>query len=58
MSAEGDFIVAIRADPRDNTKRVIATSDISQIDSGKPLNWVVTPSDRDELHPQHALKVG
>ena len=31
MSAEGDFIVAIRADPRDPTKRVIATADISNI---------------------------
>jgi fermentation-respiration switch protein FrsA (DUF1100 family) len=58
MSAEGDFIVAIRADPRDSTKRVIATADISKIDGSAALNWTATPSDRMSFVAAQALKVG
>lgn len=58
MSAEGDFIVAIRADPRDSSKRVIATSDISKADGTKPLDWTVTPGDRMSFVAAQALKVG
>ena len=58
MSAEGDFIVAIRADPRDNTKRVIATADISNVTTGQALNWTATPSDRMSFVGARALKVG
>jgi pimeloyl-ACP methyl ester carboxylesterase len=58
MSAEGDFIVAIRADPRDTSKRIIATADISDVDGTKPLNWVATPSDRMSFVAAEALKVG
>lgn len=58
MSAEGDFIVAIRADPRDTSKRLIATADISKVDGTKPLDWVVTPSDRMSFVAADALKAG
>ena len=58
MSHEGDFIVAIRADPRDPTKRVIASADISNVDGTKPLNWTATPSDRMSFIAAEALKAG
>lgn len=58
MSAEGDFIAAIRSDPRDPTKRVIATADTSKVDGSKPLDWVVTPSDRMSFVAADALKAG
>lgn len=58
MSAEGDFIVAIRSDPRDPTKRIIASADISNVDGTKPLNWTATPSDRMSFVAAEALKVG
>lgn len=58
MSAEGDFIVAIRADPRDPTKRIIASADVSNVDGSKPLNWTATPSDRMSFVAAEALKVG
>ena len=58
MSAEGDFIVAIKADPRDPTKRIIASADISNIDGTKPLNWTATPSDRMSFVAAEALKAG
>ena len=58
MSAEGDFIVAIKADPRDPTKRIIASADISNIDGSKPLNWTATPSDRMSFVAAEALKAG
>jgi len=58
MSAEGDFLVAIKADPRDTSKRIIASADISNIDGTKPLNWVATPSDRMSFVSAQALKAG
>ncbi len=58
MSAEGDFIVAIKADPRDTSKRIIASADISNIDGTKPLNWTATPSDRMSFIGAEALKAG
>ncbi len=58
MSAEGDFIVAIKADPRDTSKRIIASADISNIDGTKPLNWTATPSDRMSFVSAQALKAG
>lgn len=58
MSPEGDFIVAIRADPRDPTKRIIASADISKVDGTKPLDWTATPSDRMSFIAASALKQG
>ncbi|MEZ6030476.1 MAG: hypothetical protein R3C46_12075 [Hyphomonadaceae bacterium] len=58
MSPEGDFIVAIRADPRDPSKRIIASADVSKVDGTKPLNWVATPSGRMSFVSARALKQG
>jgi len=58
MSAEGDFLVAIRADPRDPTKRIIASADIANIDGTKPLDWTATPADRMSFIAAQALKQG
>ena len=58
MSAEGDFIIAIRADPRDPTKRIIASADVSNVDGSKPLDWIATPSDRMSFVAAEAMKSG
>ncbi len=57
MSAEGRFHRRYPADPRDSSKRVIATSDISR-PTARPLDWTVTPGDRMSFVAAQALKGG
>lgn len=60
MSAEGDFLVGIVADPNDPEARALASWDISSIDPSKPLlPSHITPSDgRMSFRSGIALKAG
>jgi dipeptidyl aminopeptidase/acylaminoacyl peptidase len=60
MSAEGDFLVAVVADPKNPDKRALATWDIANIDGTKPLSAsAVTPgNDKMGFVRVNALKAG
>ena len=60
MSTEGDFLVAIVADPKNTDRRALATWDISNVDGSKPLAVSsITPSnDRMGFIAANAIKAG
>src|SRR5262249_14287416 len=60
MSTEGDFLVAVVADPKNKDKRALATWDISGVDGTKPLSVAaVTPgNDKMGFVFVNALKAG
>jgi len=60
MSAEGDFLVGIIADPRDKDARALASWDLSNLNPDKPdMPMRITPSDgRMTFIQAQALKAG
>jgi fermentation-respiration switch protein FrsA (DUF1100 family) len=60
MSAEGDFLVAVVADPKNTDRRALASWDISNVDGSKPLAVSsITPSnDRMGFIAANAIKAG